>query len=650
MELPPLRFAVGDLVVARVAGGWEEGHVMGLHWRDAEWLAGRSDAPYQIKLLDGDRFPAPIYAPVDSDDCVRRVEDKPDDCPVRLADLGLEEGEKRCDDEGIDCPRHHVCADGVACKNYHFCGAEGRLKTRLRKKLHSRQQQQQQQQKSASGPAAATAAATATAATATATEEVKGGKRDVSLGELLAFIEGGSGGGSAGQGEQGRAGQKERGPAGKKKKARAKRRARQKPLPSSRGVPCDCPEHAHTPQQTLPRDNLPPPPSPPQAPARQQPASPAPSGRDSHGRDSHGSCSNSVHAAHQRCIQPWHLVHHGRSCQHHNHNHSAPEQVESTTRVEKVGGQEGEGCDAHGWEAAEREKEREAGDAAPREGAAKANVVEPAAAEAAARGGDSGENGDRPRARPRAPPPAAEKLPGVNHSCAAASSPPQNGIVAAAAAAAATLLSFDSALRERKVARLAEMAALEARLEELRAEQAADDELARQWPQISRTQDSGNMAGDCGVEAHDHREKCCAAFEEGTAGCCSRLPKGPKGVRVPHSPHPGADARKGRGGAVAGNGGDGCDGCGSGGMGGKGGEETGETGEGDDCDCDCHVIATAGREVVVEKLLEGLDFAPLFNEDAFEETDLDAAFEERLGAFEKSLKRAHGWAAVAKAH
>jgi hypothetical protein len=85
-------------------------------------------------------------------------------------------------------------------------------------------------------------------------------------------------------------------------------------------------------------------------------------------------------------------------------------------------------------------------------------------------------------------------------------------------------------------------------------------------------------------------------------------------------------------------------------MGGKGGEETGETGEGDDCDCDCHVIATAGREVVVEKLLEGLDFAPLFNEDAFEETDLDAAFEERLGAFEKSLKRAHGWAAVAKAH
>ena len=326
---------------------------MGLHWRDAEWLAGRSDAPYQIKLLDGDRFPAPIYAPVDTDDCVRRVEDKPDEEPVRLADLGLEKAEKRCDDEGIDCPRHHDCSDGVACKNYHFCGAEGRLKTRLRKKLHSRQQQL----KSASGPAAATAAATATAATASAGEEEKGSKRDVSLGELLAFIEGGSGGGSgggsAGQGEQGRAGQKERGPAGKKKKARAKRRARQKPPPSSRGVPCDCPEHAHTPQQTLPRDNLPPPPSsPPQAPARRQPASPAPAGRDSHGRDSRGSCSNPAHAAHQRCIQPWHLVHHGRSCPHHVHHHSAPEQVETTTRVEKVGGQQGEGCDAHGREAA----------------------------------------------------------------------------------------------------------------------------------------------------------------------------------------------------------------------------------------------------------------------------------------------------------
>ncbi len=70
-----------------------------------------------------------------------------------------------------------------------------------------------------------------------------------------------------------------------------------------------------------------------------------------------------------------------------------------------------------------------------------------------------------------------------------------------------------------------------------------------------------------------------------------------------------------------------------------------------DCDCDCHAIASAGREAVLAKLGQGVDFSPLFSEkdEDFEKEDMDPEQEQILGAFERTLARAHGWCAVAKA-
>ena len=59
------------------------------------------------------------------------------------------------------------------------------------------------------------------------------------------------------------------------------------------------------------------------------------------------------------------------------------------------------------------------------------------------------------------------------------------------------------------------------------------------------------------------------------------------------------------------------------------------------CDCDCHAIAAAGRKAVLAKLLEGVDFSPLFSTDAFETADLDVEQEQTLASFETTL-RLHG--------
>ena len=37
-------------------------------------------------------------------------------------------------------------------------------------------------------------------------------------------------------------------------------------------------------------------------------------------------------------------------------------------------------------------------------------------------------------------------------------------------------------------------------------------------------------------------------------------------------------------------------------------------GRADICECDCHAVAAAGRETVLAKLAEGVDFSPLFSD------------------------------------
>ena len=51
------------------------------------------------------------------------------------------------------------------------------------------------------------------------------------------------------------------------------------------------------------------------------------------------------------------------------------------------------------------------------------------------------------------------------------------------------------------------------------------------------------------------------------------------------------------------------------------------------------------------QLGQGVDFSPLFSEkdEDFEKEDMDPEQEQILGAFERTLARAHGWCAVAKA-
>ena len=156
--------------------------------------------------------------------------------------------------------------------------------------------------------------------------------------------------------------------------------------------------------------------------------------------------------------------------------------------------------------------------------------------------------------------------------------------------------SLGAALEARRIARDAEIKALEERIAGLRAEQAADDELQRQWPRLT-TAPAGPADG-----------KCCAAHESHWGeGKCS----------VPSS-----GCAQGEGSGVD------CD-----------------------CDCDCHAIASAGREAVLAKLGQGVDFSPLFSEkeEDFEKEDMDPEQEQILGAFERTLARAHGWCAVAKA-
>lgn len=63
-----LRYPVGTRVECNV-GEWRSGTVVGHWWRDASWPAGKL-VPYQIKIDNGPT----IFAPMDSDKCIRKVQ------------------------------------------------------------------------------------------------------------------------------------------------------------------------------------------------------------------------------------------------------------------------------------------------------------------------------------------------------------------------------------------------------------------------------------------------------------------------------------------------------------------------------------------------------------------------------------------------
>ena len=68
---PPLRFQVGDIVLANMGrGSWKLGRIEHLHHREAHWPAGES-SPYAIALDEG----GGVYAPEDSEHVVRRASD-----------------------------------------------------------------------------------------------------------------------------------------------------------------------------------------------------------------------------------------------------------------------------------------------------------------------------------------------------------------------------------------------------------------------------------------------------------------------------------------------------------------------------------------------------------------------------------------------
>ena len=70
MKIERLRFRPKDVVECNCGGDWVKGTVVQLLYRDDGMPPGMV-APYQIELEDGDL----IYAPADSNNCIRRAGD-----------------------------------------------------------------------------------------------------------------------------------------------------------------------------------------------------------------------------------------------------------------------------------------------------------------------------------------------------------------------------------------------------------------------------------------------------------------------------------------------------------------------------------------------------------------------------------------------
>jgi hypothetical protein len=133
------RFEVGDRVLAKVDSdddGWRAGTISQVDYREDDWSSLREDSPYQILLDSSCRFEKDyVHAPCDDDSVVRAIPKKAQDIPLLPPD------KRKCCEAGETCPFHHVCDDKVNCPKFHFCGKEGRIKTRLWKKLAQRQLQ-----------------------------------------------------------------------------------------------------------------------------------------------------------------------------------------------------------------------------------------------------------------------------------------------------------------------------------------------------------------------------------------------------------------------------------------------------------------------------------------------------------------------------
>jgi hypothetical protein len=130
------RFQVGDRVIASV-DVWRAGTISLLDYREDRWIPGRTSA-YQILLDSPCRFEEDyVHAPKDSNHYVRPLPSTT--AEISLLNKNRTERVEQCSGAGCLCALYHVCEDRAKCPKYHFCGREGRRKTRLWEKMCERQ-------------------------------------------------------------------------------------------------------------------------------------------------------------------------------------------------------------------------------------------------------------------------------------------------------------------------------------------------------------------------------------------------------------------------------------------------------------------------------------------------------------------------------
>ena len=485
------RFQVGDRVLAKLdSQGWHAGTISKHDYLEEHFAA---PVPYQILLDSACRHDKHyIYAPDDSDDVVRAI---PEDVTVFPEDPPEEV--KHCNDAAKQCPLHHECADGIMCPLYHFCGKQGRMKTRMRRRLER-------------GPKHSEPALPGST------------HADLSLAELLEFVEGE--------------------PEPKKAKKRGGRKKRKQRNRSSK-----CARSGDEPAIEQP-DERPDEPNPNcLCPLLVCPVCPDDGNKDQNDPDTNSEDINSEGE---------------------ERNQDGPTVAAAdTTTGDNNPEEERNEADEFGLPCA---GEPELRGTQPEPGV---RIPSPEPEPGAAQVIDP-----EPGAGAGAPDTStADETQGLLSEL-------QNDISELAKLPEVVelekkLIGFSSALQARRKARDAEINSLEARLAKLRQEQAADDELRRQWPRIS-----GAVAPASDSPAEDG-QFCCALHEFDGAKCTV-----------------------------------------------NGGGECG----GGECECDCHAIAAAGRETIIAKLKEGVDLSSVFRPELFEE-DVDAEQEKALGDFERRL-------------
>eukprot|EP01043_Picozoa_sp_COSAG02_P055469 COSAG02_NODE_6433_length_3571_cov_2.170507_1_plen_735_part_00 len=177
------RFKVGDRVLALTRGAtgsrWREGTIWKLDFFEKGWEAV---VPYQIRLDAPPSCAAEalyVAAPNDEDTCVRRIPALAKDFPEDPDSIC------RCNQCGKSCPHHHVCDAGLSCSNYHYCGKDGRRKTRLLRVLH-----QKKLAASLDGGAGSMCPPCSDTVQPQQPQPLQQNHKHVPLEELLAFVEG----------------------------------------------------------------------------------------------------------------------------------------------------------------------------------------------------------------------------------------------------------------------------------------------------------------------------------------------------------------------------------------------------------------------------------------------------------------------------